>query len=214
MSTPKKRKSAPRAGSVAGRMLQDESFLKDKDTIEAVVTEMIGFAEQDHNHADMEVSYGEAIYNLLKLPIESQKVIVWAIADRNKVKRPEYPPEDEARGRGRPQTGRKQLAEAQYGKWPDMLTIEGQNKDTTAGMRITDHKRRYMIREGLITPTVASSSGQVSRRVLRKSFEAVWNVLKNKKEREFVAELFMRLGVEQQDLVEWEEEASETIAVA
>ena len=133
-------------GAAVGSYLKDEkhaeSLVKDEKAFETVVSELIGYAEKDHAQAETEVEYGEALYNLLKLSLEAQQPIVWAIADRNKVERPEYPSADEQRGRGRPQTGRKQLAEALYGKWPEMLTLEGTNKDTRAGMQITDHKRR------------------------------------------------------------------------
>lgn len=206
-------KSSRKAGSSAvGRYLKDEKhadqLVKDEDTLNSVVTELIGYAEKDHNTAETEVQYGEALYNLLKLPLEAQKPIVWAIADRNKVTRPEYPDADEVRGRGRPQTGRKQLAEALYGRWPEMLTLEGSNKDTRAGMQITWHKRTFMMKAGLIVEPTKTKGGVVSRRVLRRSFEALWTVTRNEREQKLLAQLFTRLGVEDEDMTEWEQEAS------
>ena len=205
-------KTTRKVGLAVGRYLKDEKhaeqLIRDEKTLDTVITELIGYAEKDHNTAETEVQYGEALYNLLKLPLEAQKPIVWAIADRNKVKRPEYPAEDQVRGRGRPQTGRKQLAEALYGPWPEMLKLEGTNKDTRAGMQITDHKRRYMIRAGLMTEPVKEKAGVVvSRRVLRRSYEALWTVTKNEREQKLLAALFSRLGVEQDEMTEWKEEA-------
>ena len=206
-------KTTRKAGLAVGRYLKDEKHAEqlvgDEKTLDTVITELIGYAEKDHNTAETEVQYGEALYNLLKLPLEAQKPIVWAIADRNKVDRPEYPAEDEVRGRGRPHTGRKQLSEALYGRWPEMLKLEGTNKDTRAGMQITDHKRRYMIRAGLIPEPGKTTPTGVSRRVLRRSFEALWTVTKNEKEQKLLASLYGRLGVEQEDMAEWEQEAVE-----
>lgn len=204
------RKASRRVKTAIGGYLKDarnaEQLLKDQKILDSVITELIGYAEKDHDTAETEVQYGEALYNLLRLPIEAQKPIVWAIADRNKVQRPEYPAEDAARGRGRPQTGRKQLSEALYGRWPEMLELEGANKDTRAGMQITDHKRRFMVRAGLIPEPVKTTAG-VSRRVLRRSFEALWTVTKSDKEQKLLAALYARLGVEEEDMAEWEEEA-------
>ncbi len=206
--TRKGNKFASAVGSYLKDQKHAEQLINDEKTLDTVVTELIGYAEKDHNTAETEVQYGEALYNLLKLPIEAQKPIVWAIADRNKVERPEYPAEDEVRGRGRPQTGRKQLSEALYGRWPEMLALEGTNKDTRAGMQITDHKRRFMIRAGLI-PEPTKSNTAVSRRVLRRSFEALWTVARNEKEQKLLAALYNRLGVVQEVMTEWEEEAEE-----
>lgn len=219
MSRRKKPVTKKATKGAIGSHFQDEkhaeSLANNTRILDTVVSELIGYAEKDHDMAETEVEYGEALYNLLKLPIESQKPIVWAIADKNKVDRPEYPPEDEVRGRGRPQTGRKQLAEALYGRWPDMLALEGNNKDTRAGMQITDHKRRYMIRAGLLTaPESKNQIGGISRRVLRRSFEALWTVAKSDREQKLLCTLFNRLGVQEEDMKEWEEEVEPELQAA
>lgn len=187
---------------------QAAKLLEDETQRDEIISQMVAYAEKDHLVSTTEVGYGEALYNILRLPVETQKLVVWAIADKNGVARPEYL--DGPRSRGRQPSGRKQLAEAQYGLWPDMLKLEGKNKDTRAGMQITDHVRRYRIKAGLLEHRKTKAKGGIPKRTLRRSFAALWAILRGPKEKSFLENLFERAGIAAEELETWEAEVPAT----
>src|ERR1043165_4682212 len=136
---PKEEPPQPEVSSVADYFKDEQSvkamlvYTKSRNT---AINKLADFSAHDHVVSVTELSYGQALYNILQLPIDTQKAVVHAIAEKNKVPAPAYP--EGPKSRGRQPSGRKQLSEALYGRWPEMLALEGKNKDTRAGMQITD----------------------------------------------------------------------------
>ncbi len=176
-----------------------KNLLDNAKNTNEVMTWLMLAAEADRAVDELELPYGEMLYNILHLPLEAQKPIVFAICDHNGVKHPSYA----TPAVGRVTTGRNELAHAIYGRWPDMLKKEGVNKDTRAAMRISDHVRRYKIKAKLVPPRVPREPGELTPRAVRPVFVALFDAAETKKEQEVLDTLFERIGFSQDDIMKW-----------
>lgn len=159
------------------------------------------FAALDHEMEQQSESAGEVIDRLLTLPLEVQKRFVWAYADQKGVARPTYTQE----GAGRPTTGRNELAAVLYARYPDML-VKDKGKDTRGAKRLTDHRRRFLIRTGQRKTTrqiAGHVEGAPPDRALKLVFVAMWSAAQNETERRTIVSLYIRLGVDPEAMDKW-----------
>jgi hypothetical protein len=174
------------------------------------------FAALDHQSEVQSTSAGEFLYKFLALPLETQKKAVWEMADYLKLPRPTY----ESSGPGRPTKGRNELAAVMYGAYQDML-VKDRGKDTRAAKRITDHVRRWQIKTGLKqdnrklqSTSTSDDNSRLPARAAKTSFKALWDVSRSDNERRTIVSLFLRLGIEPNDMDKWTERGLLTLATS
>jgi len=173
------------------------------------------FAILDHQSEVQSTSAGELFSKILSLPLDTQKKLVWEMADSFKLPRPTY----ESSGPGRPTKGRNELAAVLYGSFADML-VKDKGKDTRAAKRITDHVRRWQIKTGLKEDHRKSHSLtsddklRLPSRALKITFKALWEVSRSDSERRTVVSLYLRLGVLAGDMDKWTERGLLSLATS
>lgn len=91
---------------------------------------LAGFVHVDMNFEGGMRAMGEIITNVLKLPEEIQTKVIAAICEAQTIPMIE-------------ETGRKGLALALYAKFPEMLVMGPNSKDTKAGMRLSSYMAAY-----------------------------------------------------------------------
>jgi hypothetical protein len=190
-----------------------EKLLKTQEA-QRVFTALGQFAEIDHASETQAPVAGEVLSKILALPLDSQKQLVWAMADSFGIPHPVY----ESSGAGRPTTGRNQLAEVLYSKYPDML-LKDKGKDTRAAKRITDHVRRFLIRTGARAAgrALAGEGGEekpLNERKIRAPFMSLWEVAQSETEKRVLVALCMKLGITPETLDKWTDHAILRLAAA
>ena len=115
-----------------------------KQTIKALAL----FADADAAASLNMVRAGKLYHALLAKPLEELIEFLNEYCRETGIDLPELPEEGK---RGRPlSSGRNLLAQAVYGRYPELLAKNGA-KDSKAGKRITACLRRYEVQAGLIT---------------------------------------------------------------
>lgn len=179
---------------------------------------LTGFVQLDYEAEQQSTTAGEVFTKILALPLTLQQKLVFAMADAKGVPRPEY----KTSGVGRPTKGRNELAAVLYSAYPDMLEKD-HGKDTRGAKRITDHMRRYQIR--LQRPQIEGgrsaesqeekeNTSVVPERALKTVFKLLWAVAKNNTEKQAAVNMYMRLGINVEQMDKWVEHKLLTLVIA
>lgn len=166
--------------------------------------ELERFAAEDHDVEQYAPVIGEIFATILERPIEEQKPLVWAMAEAYGTDKPSYTHE----GAGRPTTGRNELAQVVYHRFPD-LHVKDKGKDTRAAKRVSDHVARWKRQQTRASTTSSETNEEtpaveqeIPERVIKKAFLWMWAIASND-ERWLLIGIYNRRGVHGKTLQKW-----------
>lgn len=172
--------------------------LKRDDRVQAMVSTLSAYAEHDAYSTLNMIKAGEIYYNFLLQPLDVQRAFTTKMAELNGTEVPEYAVE---RKQGRGESGRNQLAQAIYGKHPEMFEIQPGSRDTRAGKRVSACLRAYKIQAGLIKPRVPSQVAAIPKTGAQ-MFVTLLGVATDD-EAQLLDELAQRAGIDAVTIARW-----------